>query len=336
MANVTFFECSDKVIPSALLLLPLLELCQQQGVDTSKVLNGSKLAYYNLLKSDINISFDQLAVCCHNSFNLLPHNDFSFQIGQQFFNQYNSEIKTAIINARNLTHVFKLLRCFSSEFFPVCKFSEFNSEQQRHFVIDVGIKHCTERVERFFYETLISIVCHFIDWRFPEIDITIQLPFKAPKHLEYYHTFIKHPVIFDKPLLLISIKSEQLDIPAKDSSTILRRQAFYKLTKKQKLNSLLTVLARHIAFKPNTTLETAAAHLSMSPATLKRKLQAHNTSFKYEKDQVLKNVTLFHLMQTSASNQTISEKLAINDLTNFRRLLKRLTGKTPNQLRLAK
>ena len=74
----------------------------------------------------------------------------------------------------------------------------------------------------------------------------------------------------------------------------------------------------------------------MSPATLKHKLKAHNTNFKYEKDQVLKNVTLFHLMQTSASNQTICEKLAINDLTNFRRLLKRLTGKTPNQLRGAK
>ena len=58
MANVTYFECGDNVIPSALLLLPLLELCQQQGVDTSKVLNGSKLAYYDLLKSDINISFD--------------------------------------------------------------------------------------------------------------------------------------------------------------------------------------------------------------------------------------------------------------------------------------
>lgn len=336
MTKPEFYECSDNVIPCALILLPLLELSEQYGIAPRKVLKGSNLVYHDLIKSDLNISYNQLETCCQNILNLMPYNDFSFQIGQQFFNQYNLNIKTVLANARNLNHVIKLLVCFGSNFFPLCKFTQFTTEDHHHFAIDVGIKYSSERLELFFYEILLSIVSSFLDWRYRDVDMVIQLPFKQPEHIEQYHTFIKYPVTFNKPLMLISVNKHHFSTVNSEISTIVRRHAFYKLCKTTKKHSLLSTLTHFILRHPNTTLETAAAYLSLSPATLKRKLQTHNTSFKYEKDQVLKNVTLFHLMQTSASNQAISNKLAINDLTNFRRLLKRLTGKTPNQLRLAK
>lgn len=81
------------------------------------------------------------------------------------------------------------------------------------------------------------------------------------------------------------------------------------------------------------SLEQAAHTFAMSPATLKRKLQRHDTGFQQQVDRVRKHVAL-HLYQAKGwSNEQVAAYLNFNDAANFRRSFKRWTGSTPNLIR---
>lgn len=334
--NKVFYECNNAVIPCHGVLLPLVSMAQFQGVLPSKILKGTGLRYEDLLNNHLKVSFDQIDTCVDNVFSLLPHNEFSFQIGKNFFYQNHTPIKTALINASSLNQAIRIISLYAVSFFPYCKFDKFVVGDKTHFVISHGIKHSSEFSEQFFIEILISKLSSYLNWRFPDCEITIELPFTKPTHYEQYFAYIKFPVAFSKPLFLITLKSDSLNIYQQDSCKLMRQQALQDLKLTYKSQTLLSQLARLITEQPTTTLESASDYFSLSPATFKRKLKQHNTNFKYEKDLAQKNETLFHLMHTSASNQTLSDKLAISDLTNFRRMFKRWTGKTPSELRLAK
>lgn len=334
--QLTFFESHHKVIPCIGVLVPLVSMAQIQGMSASKILNGTGLTYDDLLNHDLTVSFDQIETCYENIFSQLPYNEISFQVGKQYFYQNHTPIKTALLNARNLNQAIRIISRFSLIFFPFTKFDKFIVGNKTHFVVSHGVKQSSEHCERFFTEVMLSMLSTFLNWRFPEITITIELPFNQPKHFEQYFAYIKHPVTFSKPLFLISLDSDSLNIEQASACNLMRHQAMQSLQAYSKQSCLLSQLAKLIQNDPTTTLELAAHYFSLSPATLKRKLRLHNTNFKYEKDLALKHLTVFDLMHNAASNQALSDKLAISDLTNFRRMFKRWTGKTPNELRLAK
>ena len=82
----------------------------------------------------------------------------------------------------------------------------------------------------------------------------------------------------------------------------------------------------------NPSLGGAALAFGVSPATLKRYLAQHGTSFQAELDQVRAHLALYWLGLRGQPNEVVARELGFCDVANFRRSFKRWTGQTPSAL----
>lgn len=97
---------------------------------------------------------------------------------------------------------------------------------------------------------------------------------------------------------------------------------------------LLTALYDHLlpqaAGQPS--LDGAARHFGVSPATLKRHLAHHGSSFQGEFDTLRSHLACYLLREEGHGNERVAHALGFHDAANFRRSFKRWTGLTPGQL----
>ena len=80
-------------------------------------------------------------------------------------------------------------------------------------------------------------------------------------------------------------------------------------------------------------MEEAAQALKMTSRTLRRRLESEGTSFVAIVDDVRCSLATEYLKTTKMSTDDIAMLLGFSDAANFRRALKRWTGKGPGELR---
>lgn len=83
------------------------------------------------------------------------------------------------------------------------------------------------------------------------------------------------------------------------------------------------------------TLERTAQCFELSPATLKRHLAQHGSSFQAELDQARTRMALALFYFHGCDNEQVAQRLGFHDANNFRRSFKRWTGLTPSRAREA-
>lgn len=85
--------------------------------------------------------------------------------------------------------------------------------------------------------------------------------------------------------------------------------------------------------RDNLSLPEMAEKLSMSPATLKRRLAEMDLSFGQLADETRLIKALYYLATPSQDAHTIANSLSFSDASNFRRSFKRWTGQLPTYFR---
>lgn len=80
-------------------------------------------------------------------------------------------------------------------------------------------------------------------------------------------------------------------------------------------------------------IETVAAQLHTTSRTLRRRLQAEETSFQQVLDEVRRRLALEYLQNTTMSTDSIAASLGFSDTANFRHAFKRWTGRSPGSYR---
>jgi AraC-like DNA-binding protein len=80
-------------------------------------------------------------------------------------------------------------------------------------------------------------------------------------------------------------------------------------------------------------LEAVAAHLHISPQTLRRHLREEGTSFQELKDQLRRDIAIYHLGRADLTLQQIAEQLGFSEPSAFHRAFKKWTGLTPGAYR---
>ncbi|MEH6364617.1 MAG: AraC family transcriptional regulator [Pseudomonas marincola] len=80
-------------------------------------------------------------------------------------------------------------------------------------------------------------------------------------------------------------------------------------------------------------LECVAKHLHMSPQTLRRHLREEGCSFQELKDQLRRDLAIYHLGRDELSIQAIAEQLGFSEPSAFHRAFKKWTGLTPGNYR---
>ena len=182
---------------------------------------------------------------------------------------------------------------------------------------------------------MVAAIVSAFKWRQRRLpDAVFKFPFKAPAHFEQYQTHIGCRCLFEQPLLSMTIAQSELDLPCEQASATLKWHALAQLQRRGKppvgfIQYLFALLGKD----PNLSLEQTAQLLGLSPATFKRKLKAHHTSFVQLRDRVRHQQAIFDMVELGNSNEQVASSLQFADLTNFRRAFKRWTGMTPSQAR---
>ena len=96
-------------------------------------------------------------------------------------------------------------------------------------------------------------------------------------------------------------------------------------------SQLRRLLSRESGHWPD--LEAAAAHLHISPQTLRRHLREEGSSFQELKDELRRDIAIYHLSRADLSLQQIAEQLGFSEPSAFHRAFKKWTGLTPGAYR---
>jgi AraC-like DNA-binding protein len=328
-----FVTLNDKFLPAQGLVVCLVDLAKQRGLNLDKLLNGTGIFREDLLQPDYQVSLSQIAKLLNQFQRLMPGNDAPFQLGHRLFPDLSVQA-CAIKYSANLSQALRLVSRFRMYLAPFLfgfsyRHQEFNymmlndavglEPQQYQFVVEL---YCT---------LLVSVTRQLLGHRLP---IWFSFPFARPRHIQEYEEHLGLKISFNQPSLCVRFESKYL-IQALPQASELRQQLALRQISNSEQNQRTLVEAVSIYLRQHRQgdLHEVASHLNLSPATLKRRLKDHRLRFSELQDRVNIQQAYYLLTVKGLKNELAAEKMAFNDVPNFRRACKRWTGFTPSELR---
>ncbi|MGJ7517401.1 AraC family transcriptional regulator [Pseudomonas baetica] len=200
--------------------------------------------------------------------------------------------------------------------------------------------------DHFLTEYLLVIWHRFGSWLIGQRIRLEQATFSYPRpeHGAEYDLLFSCPLVFSSTKSATAQSSllfhcRYLDMPLlQDERTLrhyLERSPADLLARPDDGHSLSSRL-RHLLSRdssPWPDLEAVAAHLHISPQTLRRHLREEGTSFQELKDQLRRDIAIYHLSRNDLPLQQIAEQLGFSEPSAFHRAFKKWTGLTPGAYR---
>ncbi|AIG02344.1 AraC family transcriptional regulator [Pseudomonas fluorescens] len=163
--------------------------------------------------------------------------------------------------------------------------------------------------------------------------------YPMPAHASEYDLLFPCPLGFGAASSSLLFHSRYLSLPLlQDERTLkhfLERSPADLLSRPDEGDSLSSQLRRLLSRDrtPWPDLEAVAQHLHISPQTLRRHLREEGTSFQALKDELRRDIAIFHLGRADLSLQEIAEQLGFSEPSAFHRAFKKWTGVTPGAYR---
>ena len=347
----------DKVIVGYWLVRAALNVALSRGANKNKLLRGTgifedALQHYSLLSTK---QYSSLLV---NVQSQARGGDVSFLLGGAFASQWLSSPLNALKACENVEQL--LLQLTQRQTYrwcslPLCQFQRFENADQIMLVpqfTGVSSKQLQFSIEMAF-ASVVALMKSIANKR---IRLSFSFTESRPRNIADYETHLGLKLSFNRAFNSICIEKDVLRQPLEliaqsdcsaeshvslegvvsNSATQTKEGASIEL---QNRLSLPDFVRRYVYASSNTQaanigLPELAETLNVSVATLKRKLKEYGTSYRALCEEVQRNHALLLLSVHKVSNETAANAMGINDLPNFRRTVKRLTGKTPSELRI--
>lgn len=159
----------------------------------------------------------------------------------------------------------------------------------------------------------------------------------------YYEQLFNCPVVFNSNKNEIHIDKHVINLPVHSPDPIIKeviRNTVNELIHKTIDESVSSQVEKqlHFALAQNTPvkLPDIAANMSISPSTLKRKIQEEGTTFSDIDKKVKLSEAKKMIYENHLSIEQIASLLQYKDSTSFHRAFKSWTGDTPNEFRKKK
>lgn len=335
------FERHDNIVLCRQFVVVLVDLAKQSGVHPDKILKGTRCFHQDLDTPNKRISTKEFLTIIDNTIRLTKRGDLSFIVGRKFFPGQLPSLSQAFLNCKNIAQMLKLCQLFQFKIFPFLYINIVKTKGKTHILFNSAIGQVSSIQQRFLYEFILSAMIGAIKYRLGEIiPIAIKLPYKEVDYIEQYHVNLGNKVTFDQQLAMVSFDDVLLYREIEDCSQSLKNMALLdaRLIRKEQQHPIGYVQAvsqfieARVSYQ-DVSLERCAQHLSISTATLKRKLAQHQTSYQILLDKIRCQHAIFAMVENQQNNEHIASSLQFNDVTNFRRAFKRWTGMTPTVFR---
>jgi len=316
----------------------LIDLALSRGIDSHRLLKGTGLFYEDLLEHDPLINARQFHRLIDNARQLLAADDSAFLFGQQVLPGHYGATSNVLLQADSVLQALQHLQRFKALLSPLCMpviwldeqslylywLESFDSGKNARFVADFSM-------------TAVTALCrqvsgHALPWQY-------HLAHAEPVYVEQYWVHLGEHLRFDSPISFMRLPREYLINRAGQASAVLggiaEQQSLQQLqalpAPESLTDGLFGYLCERISRLPG--LERVAADFGMSVATFKRRLQREGTHFQAQLDRARTLIAMDLYLRRGFSNEAVAGYLRFNDRTNFRRFLKRLTGRSPKDLR---
>ena len=347
----------DKVIVGYWLVRAALNVALSRGANKNKLLRGTGI-FEDALQHHSLLSTKQYSSLLVNVQSQARGGDVSFLLGGALASQWPSSPLNALKACKDVEQLLLQLtqrHTYRWCSLPLCQFQRFENADQIMLVpqfTGVSSKQLQFSIEMAF-ASVVALMKSIANKR---IRLSFSFTENRPRNIADYETHLGLKLSFNRAFNSICIEKDVLRQPLEltaqsdfsaeshvslegvvsNSATQTKEGASIEL---QNRLSLPDFVRRYVYASSNTQaanigLPELAETLNVSVATLKRKLKEYGTSYRALCEEVQRNHALLLLSVHKVSNETAANAMGINDLPNFRRTVKRLTGKTPSELRI--
>ncbi|PKG74675.1 AraC family transcriptional regulator [Shewanella sp. Choline-02u-19] len=328
----------DKCIDSQLLITSIVAIFEYRQLDVNRLLKGTGIFRQDLQLIDHKISPLQLMSLIDNALALWPGDDLAFLLGQQWLPVQSGSLTNGLFCCDGLAQMQNFWHQYHWASQPWLQGWHWRTENLQHLLLQLDIG--AQRQQRFFIElTLSSLVSTYKKLSHNTWQGHFSLPYTAPKLLDQYYKYLGEDLSFNQPICVISYDPDIHQHPfelANSQGLKLARQQVKQQKQAAHYRIGLPAAIRLLLIRRKTrsyTLPQIAEQLSLSPATLKRRLKAYDIRFQQLQDQANMQQAIFLLAISGENNLTVAKQLQFADGNNFRRSFKRWTGQLPSQFK---
>jgi AraC-like DNA-binding protein len=185
---------------------------------------------------------------------------------------------------------------------------------------------------------LYGVSCWLVGRRIPIL--RTEFSYAEPAHSAEYRLMYCADLRFGRPNTLLAFEASYLDLPVvqnERSAKEFLRTAPESILLKYKNGSSLTARVRRRLrqFLPGTVpdFEELAQQMSMTPATMRRRLHEEGESYQSIKDQLRRDLAISYLSHSSRSVMDIALELGFTERSAFHRAFRKWTGASPGEFR---
>jgi len=332
---VTYLNYQDKYLPLELYAAPVVDVCIAREVNINKLLRGTGIFKADIIKGE-HASPSQILRLFSNAQALTPGYDCAFQIGRRFAANQQSTAMQALHYSRNFEETLRLVKLFENVCSPFIAATFIKQKGSGYWLLKqkFGLGKLEQFVMEIFCTALVSLSQHILGHR---IKFHFGFQWSKPRQIQEYEENLGYRTYFEQPTNIIAVQWSLLTKGNANRNDLLKRHAIHKANEFVMCKFSLLEHVRHlITDSPIAApLPQIAEQLKTSPATLKRKLKEHGSSFKLLQDEVRKHQAIHCLILQGLNNEQSAHLMDISDPTNFRRSIKRWTGYTPSELKKA-
>lgn len=333
-----WYESDSRFISAHYQPAILIDLARSRDVDTHRLLRGTRLFYDDILCGKTIITPQQFLLLIDNAKRLIGSDDTSFLYGQRLLPGHYGAVSHALRHASHLQQALEHLVTYRALLSPLLVPRLFQDE---HATYLYWLDACgAGQQNTFLVEASMTAVSAMVRWlageRFPW---QFQFRHAQPRHIEQYWAHLGESVQFDRHINAMIIPREYLfkEWPgaAVTASVVAQQESSSQLAGLDFDASLLDRLYAYLQanLRHHVKLDGVALAFGMSPATLKRKLQKHDTHFQEQVDLVRMHAALYYYQVKGYSNEEVADILNFQDVTNLRRSFKRWTGLSPSAVK---
>lgn len=327
-------ERHDRSVPVCWQPALVVDLLANRALNMHYLLRKTGVFYEDVFTSDRRISPVQWAQLCLNLSQCREGDQWAFTLGQRLLPGDFGALSTALQYAPDLAAVLETLEIYGSALFPLLSLRRVEAGDWVHLWIEdaqgflLGSPPSARAIARFMIEMAMTAIATLTGWLFGRpIPWRYRFAYPRPERLEAYGAYLSAQCEFGANITLMSIHRDQLHRPGVRSVDTLFRRARVVLAEDDglPLPTFLETVRKELRanVRELPSLEALASRFRMSPATLKRTFQRHDTGYQQECDRIRRQEAMHLADWMGYTEQQLSEHFRYYDVSNFRRSFRR-------------
>ncbi|MBI0328620.1 AraC family transcriptional regulator [Burkholderia plantarii] len=320
----------------------LVEVLAEQGIAVADSLKGSGVEPGQIDDASVLTSVRQYAAVCANAVRLSTDPATPFRTGARLHLAAYGMYGYALMSCLSLRDYFRLGVKYHRLATPTLTIEWHEHPDRAVWTFpDAFASNLPHEVQRFLLEQQYTQhVTHLQDVAGRSCPpLVARFAYPAPPHAAVYSEYLGCPCEFDAARCELSYDSAILGLRpqlAHRHSAALLQETCDRLIGQDKTSfGASGEVYQELMRKPGEfpSMEAVAAALKMTSRTLRRRLEAEGTSFVAIVDDVRCSLATEYLRTTRMSTEDVAMLVGFSDTANFRRALKRWTGKGPAEIR---